>query len=162
MEWMVIARVRLDKQNSNAYCLAFLKILEKCSSDNLRGLIVDWSDAQIKGLQLAVGNATAERLLKGCRVHWIRSCQRVAEKVALSHDKQRERNLFVHLAKQIPSLTSAISVIACFETLCGIRQCMTLQKEYSYAVLKMLVSLIKAVTGVVQSTGLSGGRGLHT
>ena len=66
---------------------------EKCSSGNLRGLIVDWSDAQIKGLQLAIGNDTAERLLKGCRVHWIQSCHRVAEKVLLSYDKQREHNI---------------------------------------------------------------------
>ena len=42
MEWMVIAHVRLDKQNSKAYCLAFKKklIVEKCSSGNLSGLIV--------------------------------------------------------------------------------------------------------------------------
>ena len=31
MEWMVIGRLRLDKQNSSAYCLAFKKIFEKCS-----------------------------------------------------------------------------------------------------------------------------------
>ena len=92
MEWMVIGRLRIDKQNSSAYCLAFKKLFEKCSNSNLRGLIVDWSDAQIKGLQLAVGSEKAEMLLKGCKVHWIRSCQRVAEKVAFSCNKQRERN----------------------------------------------------------------------
>ena len=110
--------------------MAFKKLLEKCSSGNLRGLIVDWSDAQIKGLQLAIGNEKAEMLLKGCKVHWIRSCQRVAEKVAFSCDRQKERTLFVHVARQIPLFTSAISVVACFETLCGLRQCQILQKEF--------------------------------
>ena len=77
-------------------------LIEKCSSGNLRGLIVDWSDAQIKVLQLAIGNEKAEMLLKGCKVHWIRSCHRVAEKVAFSCDRQKERTLFVHVARQIP------------------------------------------------------------
>ena len=81
---MVIARVRLDKQNSNAgkKCWKIAQV-----HGNLRGLIVDWSDAQnlIKGLQIAVGNDTVERLLKGCRVHWIQLCHRVAEKVSLSY-----------------------------------------------------------------------------
>ena len=132
MEWMIIGRIRLNKQNSNAYRLAFKKLLEKCPSGNLLGLVVDWSDAQIKGLQLAVGNEKAEKLLKGCRVHWLRSCQRVAERISHSNDRQRERDLFVHLAKQIPSLGSVLAVIACFEALCGVRQCTVLQEEYPY------------------------------
>lgn len=32
MEWMVIGRVRLEKENKEAYSLAFKKILERCSS----------------------------------------------------------------------------------------------------------------------------------
>ena len=76
MEWMIIARIRLDKQCSTAYFLAFKKLLEKVSSNTLHGLIVDWSDAQIKGLKLAVGSERAEILLKGCKVHWMRSCKR--------------------------------------------------------------------------------------
>ena len=138
------------------------KLLEKCSSGNLRGLqlIVDWSDAQIKGLQLAIGNEKAEMLLKGCKVHWIRSCQRVAEKVAFSCDRQKERTLFVHVARQIPLFTNAISVVACFETLCGLRQCQILQKEF--AVPKMQNLLMKAVIGLLQSIGLNGGQDLHT
>ena len=57
MEWMVIGRVRLDKQDKNAYSLAFRKIFQKCQEINLKylefllGLVVDWSDAQIKGLK---------------------------------------------------------------------------------------------------------------
>ena len=64
MEWMVIGRIRMNKQDSNAYALAFKKLFSL-------GLVVHWSDAQIKGLQLAIGKEKAEQLLKGCKVHWL-------------------------------------------------------------------------------------------
>ena len=59
MEWMVIARVRLNKQTSEAYGIAFSKMFGKCSSvccdfqpgSSLLGLLIDWSDAEMKGLQ---------------------------------------------------------------------------------------------------------------
>ena len=35
IKWMIIARIRLDKQCSTAYFLAFKKLLEKVSSNNL-------------------------------------------------------------------------------------------------------------------------------
>ena len=130
MEWMIIGRIRLDKQNANAYCLIFKKLFAKCSKNSLLGLVVDWSDAQIKGLELAVGNDEAEKLLKGCRVHWLRSCQRVAEKISASCDRAKEFHLFVSLATQIPLLGNSLTVIACFETLCGVCPCKQLQKEY--------------------------------
>ena len=47
MEWMIIGRIRWNKQNSSAHCLAFKKLLERYPSGNLLGLVVDWSDAQI-------------------------------------------------------------------------------------------------------------------
>ena len=92
----------MDKLNSAAYCLAFKKIFEKCEAcnsqfldgDSLTGIVVDWSDAQINGLHLAIGKEKAEKLLKGCKVHWIRSCQRVANKIASSSNKQREKHCF--------------------------------------------------------------------
>lgn len=87
MEWMVIAHVRLNRQTSEAYALAFKKIFAKCSKPlylamtihSLLGILTDWSDAETNGLKQAVGRAVAENLLKGCSVHWNRSCQRVAE-----------------------------------------------------------------------------------
>ena len=36
MEWMVIARVRLDKQSKEAYALAFKKMFDKCASVSLK------------------------------------------------------------------------------------------------------------------------------
>jgi len=43
---------------------------------------MDWSDAEARGLREAVGDETAESILRGCNVHWARSYQRVAERVA--------------------------------------------------------------------------------
>ena len=67
MECMVIGRVRLDKQNKEAYSLAFKRTLERCSSvqedfevgQTLLGIITDWSDAEINGLEAVVGHAKA-------------------------------------------------------------------------------------------------------
>ena len=83
MEWMVIGRLQLNKQDANAYSLAFKKIFSKCSNSNdsfkvgetLIGIVTDWSDAEINGLKMAIGKDTAEKLLKGCSVHWLRSCK---------------------------------------------------------------------------------------
>ena len=38
--------------------------------------------------------------------------------------------IFVNIAKKIPLLTNAESVVACFEALGGVRQCRNLQKEH--------------------------------
>ena len=70
MEWMVIGRIRMNKQDSNAYALAFRKLFSKIQADHphysvgetLLGLVVDWSDAKIKGLQHAIGKEKAEQL----------------------------------------------------------------------------------------------------
>ena len=95
---MVVARVRMNKQNSNAYALAFKKMFDKCLSINpafehgstLLGVLIDWSDAEANGLLKAVGKTVAENLLKKCKVHWIRSCQRVAELPHLTTDKKKK------------------------------------------------------------------------
>ena len=86
----------------------------------LQGIVTDWSDAEIRGLKTAVGKDMAEKLLKGCKVHWQRSCQRVAEKVLSSRDRLRER-VFLQIASKIQILESSVTIIACFEALCGVR-----------------------------------------
>ena len=129
MEWTVIARLRLDKQSAESYALAFKKLFSKCAStcqdfelgSTLLGVVTDWSDAEISGLKMAVGKKMAESLLKGCKVHWQRSCQRVADKVVSSDDIQREKSLFLKIASQISKLESSVNIVACFETLCGVR-----------------------------------------
>ena len=65
------------------------------------GVVTDWSDAEINGLRMAVGKETAEKLLKGCKVHWQCSCQHVADKVAKSKDRKWEKSILPKL--KIPS-----------------------------------------------------------
>ena len=78
MGWMVVARVRLDKQTAEAYTLAFRKMFDHCSQSSktfedgktLLGIVIDWSDAVAAGLNLAVGEHKTAELLKGCKVQW--------------------------------------------------------------------------------------------
>ena len=90
MHWMVVCRIRITKQTKEAYAFC----LNSCSKESRRiynpefvvgktllGVVIDWSDSEAEGLKLAVGEKTGNLLLKGCKVHWIRSYQRVADKV---------------------------------------------------------------------------------
>ena len=96
MNWIVVSRVRLDRQDANAYALAYSKTFSKCQSDikdfklgeSLLGIVIDWSDAEIKGLKKAVGESVAETLLKGGKVHWARSWQRVKDRVCTYQEKK--------------------------------------------------------------------------
>ena len=50
MEWMVVARLRLNKQCTDAYSLAFRKLHQQKQTLNqvlLLGVVTDWSDAEI-------------------------------------------------------------------------------------------------------------------
>ena len=136
MEWMVVARVRINKQTSAAYGLAFKKTFDKCSSINpnfklgttLVGVLIDWSDAEANGLKHAVGKELAENLLKGCKVHWNRSCQRIADRIATSDDRPWEKDIFLRICYTIPKCKTSLEVVACFETLCGVRPANNLSK----------------------------------
>ena len=129
MEWVVVARVRLDKEGSKGYGLAYKKMFEKCSSDypefevgkSLKGVVTDWSDAEIAGLRSAVGEDLGSKLLKGCQVHWNRSWQRVRDRIVSSNDKLLERAVFGKIASSIVKLPVGRQVTAAFEVLCGIR-----------------------------------------
>ena len=87
----------------------------------LKGVVTDWSDAEINGLRLAVGKTLAQQLLKACKVHWQSSCHCVAENVVSSADKAGERNVFLKIFSQVQILDSAVRIVACFETLCSVR-----------------------------------------
>ena len=75
------------------------------------------------------GDKLAISLLRGCKVHWIRSCQRVADRVASPRNKELEKYKFLRIARKIQSLESAVDTIACFETLCGVRTITQLQEK---------------------------------
>ena len=88
LEWAIVGRVHLSHQTSAAYALAFSKLFTKCKNrypnfelgKSLVGVITDWSDAEVNGLKKFAGDKVATQLLKGCRVHWIRSWHRVRDK----------------------------------------------------------------------------------
>ena len=52
-------------------CLTSVEVAMKTFElgSTLQGVVTDWSDAEINGLKMAVGKRTAEKLLKGCKVH---------------------------------------------------------------------------------------------
>ena len=84
----------MDKEGTKAYALAFKKTFQKCEKDHpefrpggsFMGIVTDLSDAEISGLGEAIGKE-AKKLLRGCKIHWARSYQRVRDRVASSFDK---------------------------------------------------------------------------
>ena len=127
MEWPVVSRVCMNKEGAKAYVLAFKRSFQKCQEDypsfspgeTLVGVVTDWSDAEIQGLGQAVGHETAGRLLRGCKVHWCCSWQRVRDRVANSSDKKREKSIFAKVASQVINLQGSGGVTNAFRVLCG-------------------------------------------
>ena len=77
---------------------------------------------------MAIGKDLAEKLLKGCRVLWIRSCQHVADK-AKSRDKKREKDIFIKISTRIQTLECTVHIVACLESVCGVRSVSQLVKS---------------------------------
>ena len=130
MYWMVVCRVRITKQSKDAYALCFKVMFDRCKRDNpefdvgktLLGVIIDWSDAEAEGLRLAVGEEIANLLLKGCKVHWIRSYKRVADKVCKhqhSEIRRVEKEAFNLVAAAIQKVHRQQHVLQLFQCLCG-------------------------------------------
>ena len=74
MKWTVVGRCLLSKDDSDTYSIGFGKVFGMAKSDyskfevgtTLRGIVIDWSDAEANGVCKAVGDIVANRLLKGC------------------------------------------------------------------------------------------------
>ena len=130
MKWVIIARMRCNKENATMYEIAFKQMFATCTQDvpeynvdkQLQGVVVDWSDTEPAGLIKALGPELAGRLLRGCAVHWARSYQRVAKRIpstVTSGKKILARQAFELIAQEIPSLKSTNEVQNCFEVLKG-------------------------------------------
>ena len=78
---------------------------------------MDWSDAEAKGLREAVGDGIADNILRGCNVHWTRSYQRVAERVAAK--EKLAIDTFCKIAKCITEATEKQDVYKLFDVLQG-------------------------------------------
>ena len=130
MKWAVVARMRSNKEDANFYKKAFELMFHTCHSDHsqfkvgdtLKGIIIDWSDTEAKGLREVVGEKVADKILKGCNVHWSRSYQRVAEKVnnhVQSSNRVVAREAFCAVAKGITSAKTKKDVLQLFDVLQG-------------------------------------------
>ena len=64
--------------------------------------------------------------IRGCKVHWSRSWQRVRDRIARSCDKTREKAAFSLIASQISELEGGENVADCFKTLFGESQATSL------------------------------------
>jgi len=126
MGWEVVARVHLSHKNGIAHALAFSKMFKKCKSDHpsfqptetLLGIVTDWSDSEINGLKISVGEAAAHQLLKGCKVHRIRSWHHVRDRVVHSMEKVKEKQIFNKIATAITHCNGP-STLECFKVLCS-------------------------------------------
>lgn len=74
---MVVARIRLNRLDTDAYAQCFEAIFDQVKKDDptfkvgdtLTGIIADWSDQQASCLDRAVGKSLAGEILKGCQVY---------------------------------------------------------------------------------------------
>ena len=130
MKWAVVARIRASKENTEFYKTAFSLMFQACHTDfpqfepedSLKGIIVDWSGTETKGLREVVGEEVADCLLQGCNVQWARSYQRVADRVNSSVQKCNRKlatEAFCAIAKLVTSVKTKEDVLKCFDALQG-------------------------------------------
>ena len=120
-----VARVRMNQVAAAAYRYCFQSIFDTVKSDypsvcvgkSLQGIIVDWSDQQMAGLEGAVGVEKATKVAKGCRVHFTRSVKRVSERV--NKGNPDAHRAFTTIAYQIPHASTEENVLVLFEVLAG-------------------------------------------
>lgn len=124
----VVARVRLDRLTAEAYEHCFKSVFATAKETypqfevgkTLLGVILDWSDQQIKGLEGAVGKETAAMVAKGCRVHFTRSVKRVSERI--NKRDSLANKAFTTIAYNITNMTSNGDVQVLFDVLAGKRE----------------------------------------
>ena len=141
---MVVARVWLNQLDAAAYTTCFTvlfhKVKELCSTfvigKSLVGIVADWSDTQIKGLEGAIGEETVAKVMKGCqvsyqvcvpnmcydlsiliKVHFMRSVKRVGER--LKECSVESRQVFVSLGYAILEVKTKEEVDILFKAMCG-------------------------------------------
>ena len=120
-----MARVRLNRLTANAYAQCFRSVFETVKKDHphfavgksLQGIVLDWSDHQMKGLEAAVGEEVASKVAKGCRVHFARSVKRVSEQV--NKNQPQAYKAFTTIAYAIPHQITQEDVHTLFDVLEG-------------------------------------------
>ena len=123
---------------SGFYKKAFEFMFHTCQSyhsnfkvgESLKGIIIDWSDTEAKGLRELLGDNVADKVLKGCNVHWTRSYQRVADKVNNNvHRSNRvlAKEAFCAVTKQVMLAKTKEDVLKLFDVLQGKAEILTVQ-----------------------------------
>ena len=79
--------------------------------------VLDWSDQQLKGLEAVIGEETAAKVVKGCRVHFTRSVKRVSERI--NKGNPLAHKAFTNIAYTIPKAVSRKDVLLLFSVLAG-------------------------------------------
>lgn len=72
---MIVSCAQLNHLDVNAYAQCFKATFEQVVGDqptfkvgeSLTGIIADWSDQQISGLEMVTGKNIASNILKGCQ-----------------------------------------------------------------------------------------------
>ena len=132
---MVVARVRMNNLTTEAYKQSFLAIFKTTSTripafsvgGSLEGILVDWSDAQLTGLEQAVGKDIADKVVKGCQVSvtaLITTChlkvfstRRVSERV--NRRNEAGHRVFTTIGYNIPKVNTQEEVLTLFAVLAG-------------------------------------------
>ena len=111
-----VARVRMNRLNTVAYTEAFEAVF--CTVEKtLQGIVVDWSEQQLNGLEAVLGKETAEKVIKGCQVHFTRSVKRVSE--CVNKGNHLAHKAFTTIAYHIPKAKSPEHVMKLFSILAG-------------------------------------------
>ena len=71
---MIVARIRLNRLDAAAYATCLKAVFQKVKELNpsftvgetLLGILADWSDTQLKGLEDAIGKEVVAKVMKGC------------------------------------------------------------------------------------------------
>ena len=82
-------------------------------------ILVDFADAEANAFQASFGKDVAY-ILRGCRVHFLRSAMRVAKQVNSSSSSPGYL-IFMHIARRIPDESSKDIVQDEFDVLCGMK-----------------------------------------
>ena len=124
MHYQAVARVPCDKQDGESYATSFQEVFNKVTEcypyfrkgKSLKQILVDFDDAEYNGLVKVLEKDFAEKVIRGCSVHWMRSVNRVAKIVCRSSD---EESVFKHLGKIVQELQEKDTVITIFDVMSG-------------------------------------------
>ena len=98
--------------------------------ESLKGIIIVWSDTEAKRLHELFGENVADKVLKGCNVHWTRSYQQVADKDNNNVHKSNQvlaKEAFCAVAEQVMVAKTKEDMLKLFDVLQGKVEISTVQ-----------------------------------